>query len=238
MKKATTVARKVKARLCLVSVRLSGAEIGVSAEARNDATVIFPGKKGIAKAMSDDRIFKLGAKQNRDLREQLTASLHGLKRPALVYADGQWYPAEIPELDAGGNPPGYQQQQPRQIAPMDSKPYQPLDPVAQLEALYQSDAADRDDLIADDAEPDWLDTIREMKIDEGIEKFDLLIEAILKLSRSEGAIKARHIHQRFTQFKCYSADELRALFLMLEDMGAGETVGDGNTLGFAAYPQD
>ena len=43
MTKATTVARKVKARLCLVSVRLSGAEIGVSAEARNDATVIFPG---------------------------------------------------------------------------------------------------------------------------------------------------------------------------------------------------
>ena len=102
--KATTVARKVKARLCLVSVRLSGAEIGVSAEARNDATVIFPGHKGIAKAMADDRIFKLGAKQNRETREQLTAALEGVKRPALVYADGKWYPASIPELDVAGNP--------------------------------------------------------------------------------------------------------------------------------------
>jgi hypothetical protein len=102
--KATTVARKVKARLCLVSVRLSGAEIGVSAETRNDATVIFPGHKGIAKAMADDRIFKLGSKQNRETREQITAALDGVKRPALVYADGKWYPASIPELDAAGNP--------------------------------------------------------------------------------------------------------------------------------------
>jgi hypothetical protein len=104
--RASTVARKIKARLCLVSVRLSGAEIGIAAEARSDATVIFPGRKGIAKAMADDRIFKLGAARNKALREQLSATLANVQRPALVYYDGQWFPASVPELDAAGNPPG------------------------------------------------------------------------------------------------------------------------------------
>jgi hypothetical protein len=142
--KSTTVARKVKARLCLVSVRLSGAEIGVSAEARNDATVIFPGEKGVSKAMTDDRIFKLGAKQNRDLREQLAAALRGVKRPALIYSDGLWYPGEIPDLDAGGNPIGYQPQ--RQIEP---EPVTVIDPIAHLEASY----AARPETDADELSP-------------------------------------------------------------------------------------
>jgi hypothetical protein len=138
--KASTVARKVKARLCLVSVRLSGAEIGVSAEARNDATVIFPGKKGIAKAMSDDRIFKLGAKQNKELRETLAATLATVKRPALVLAGGQWFPASIPELDGLGDPTGYQA---TSIAPAQQLPQvtpEPMDDRARLEAMFRSDA--------------------------------------------------------------------------------------------------
>lgn len=123
--KFTTVTRKIKARMCIVSVKLSGADFGVGAESRNDATIIFPGLKGIAKAMTDDRIFKLGAKQNKELREQLQASLAGVKRPALVYSQGRWYPASVPELDANGNPTG--------ITPVNFS-----SPVEQLNRLYEA----------------------------------------------------------------------------------------------------
>lgn len=105
MKYATTT-RKVKARLCLVSVKLAGATIGISAESRDDATIIFPGMKGISKAMGDDRMLKLGTKANQLLRERLLTSLEGLRHPALLFHQGQWYPASIPELDAHGNPAG------------------------------------------------------------------------------------------------------------------------------------
>jgi hypothetical protein len=104
--KYTTTTRKVKARLCLVSVKLSGAEIGVGAESRNDCTMIFPGMKGIAKAMADDRMLKLGTKANAPIRERLLSSIEGLRHPALVYTQGQWHPASIPELDAHGNAAG------------------------------------------------------------------------------------------------------------------------------------
>lgn len=104
--KYTTTTRKVKARLCLVSVKLSGASLGVGAESRDDATIIFPGMKGISKALSDVRILKLGANKNQALRERLIASLDGVRHPALVFHQGNWYPASIPELDGGGNPSG------------------------------------------------------------------------------------------------------------------------------------
>ncbi|NJM48075.1 MAG: hypothetical protein HC860_19435 [Alkalinema sp. RU_4_3] len=68
--KYTTTTRKVKARMCLVSVKLSGAEIGVGAKSRNDATIIFPGLKGIAKAMADTQMLKLGTKANQPLRDR------------------------------------------------------------------------------------------------------------------------------------------------------------------------
>lgn len=104
--KYTTTTRKVKARLCLVSVKLSGAEIGVGAESRNDCTMIFPGMKGIAKAMADDRMLKLGTKNNAPIRDRLLSSFDGLRHPALVYHQGQWFPASIPDLDAHGNAAG------------------------------------------------------------------------------------------------------------------------------------
>lgn len=104
--KYTTTTRKVKARLCLISVKLAGAEIGVGAESRNDCTMVFPGMKGIAKAMADDRMLKLGTKANAPIRDRLLSSLDGLRHPALVYTQGQWYPASIPELDAHGNAAG------------------------------------------------------------------------------------------------------------------------------------
>lgn len=104
--KFTTTTRKVKARLCLVSVKLAGASIGMGAESRDDATIIFPGLRGISKAMNDTNKLKLGASKNQLLRERLLASLDGVKHPALVYHQGNWYPASIPDLDSAGNPVG------------------------------------------------------------------------------------------------------------------------------------
>lgn len=106
LSKFTTVTRKVKGRLCIVSVKMSGAAIGVGAESRDDATIIFAGAPGVAKAMKDTQMLKLGTKQNKDLREQLKVSLQGVKRPALIYHQGEWYPAAVPNLDEQGTPIG------------------------------------------------------------------------------------------------------------------------------------
>lgn len=104
--KYTTTTRKVKARLCLISVKMSGVESGLGAESRDNSTVIFPGLKGCSKAMTDQRMLKLGTKANAALRESLLNALNGIRHPALVFHQGQWYPASIPELDGHGNPSG------------------------------------------------------------------------------------------------------------------------------------
>jgi hypothetical protein len=104
--KHVSVARKVKYRLMLVSVKLGGTDIGIGAESRDDATIIFPGQKGIAKAFSDIRYLKLGTQQQTKLRDHLRITLDGLDRPALVYHSGSWFPASIPELSAAGDPIG------------------------------------------------------------------------------------------------------------------------------------
>ena len=110
LRKHVSVARKLKYRLVLVSVKLGGTDIGIGAESRDDATIIFPGGKGIAKAMSDIRYLKLGTAQNTAIRDRLKQSLANIQRPALVYHSGEWYPASIPELTISGDPIG--------IAPM------------------------------------------------------------------------------------------------------------------------
>ena len=56
--------------------------------------------------MNDQRMLKLGTKANGALRESLINALDGIRHPALVYHQGQWYPASIPELDGHGNPSG------------------------------------------------------------------------------------------------------------------------------------
>lgn len=104
MDKASTVARKTRCRLCLISQKLTASGSGADAEVRDDATVIFPGRSGIGKATADSRILKLGTRRNDALRERLLEALAGVERPALVYSSGQWYPAIIPELDENGNP--------------------------------------------------------------------------------------------------------------------------------------
>lgn len=106
LRKHVSVARKLKYRLMLVSVKLGGTDIGIGAESRDDATIIFPGGKGIAKAMTDIRYLKLGTAQNSAIRDQLKASLTNIPRPALVYHGGDWYPASIPELTISGDPLG------------------------------------------------------------------------------------------------------------------------------------
>jgi hypothetical protein len=150
LSKYTTVTRKIRRRLCIVSVKLSGVEFGTGAESRDDCTLIFPGRAGVKKAMGDDRMLKLGAKQNREIREALTASLKGVKRPALVYHQGQWFPAAIPELDSEGNPRGMAR--PAISAPPKPTVEEPeeIDPRYRLELLYRSrdalpDEGDRDD---------------------------------------------------------------------------------------------
>jgi hypothetical protein len=232
--KASTVARKVKARLCLVSVRLSGAEIGVSAEARNDATVIFPGKKGIAKAMSDDRIFKLGAKQNKELRESLAATLATIQRPALVYAGGQWHPASIPECDALGNPTGYQA---TSIAPAQQLPQvtpEPMDDRDRLEALYQITADEHLHPSELEAEPEWKVIARDA-YQKNPELWAALLVAIPKLSISKtqaiGPGMVRNFHRTF---RTIPQSQIEAAFLFLEDDGQGQCLTSRNGLQFMA----
>ena len=104
-----SVTRKIRARVCYLNTSLTAEALGMSANERGDVTIIFPGEKGIAKAMQDSRLLKLGTRANAALRQQLTAALQQLPpeaRPALVFHDGQWFPAAVPQLDEQGNPPG------------------------------------------------------------------------------------------------------------------------------------
>jgi hypothetical protein len=219
--KASTVARKVKARLCLVSVRLSGAEIGVSAEARNDATVIFPGKKGIAKAMADDRIFKLGAKQNKELRETLAATLATIARPALVYAGGQWHPASIPECDAYGNPTGYQaiaQAQPQQLPQVTPEP---MDDRDRLEAMFQIAADEHCHPSELESEPEWKVIARDAH-QQNPELWAALLAAIPRLSISKkqaiGVGAVRKFHRNLKELE---GETILAAFCFLESESEG-----------------
>jgi hypothetical protein len=59
---------------------------------------------GIAAAMSDTQILKLGASGNDDLRAKLSRLIRKLKRPALIYHASRWYVGEVPELEEFGNP--------------------------------------------------------------------------------------------------------------------------------------
>ncbi|MEP0918973.1 hypothetical protein NC981_19250 [Leptolyngbya sp. DQ-M1] len=202
--KFTTVTRKIKARMCIVSVKLSGADFGTGAESRNDATIIFPGLKGIAKAMTDDRIFKLGAKQNKELREQLKASLAGVKRPALVYSQGRWFPASVPDLDANGNPIG--------MAPIDFSPS-----IDRLNRLYEmsTDAYEE----ADD------EGIQLSPIQEAILELSIR-QGWLKAKDCQ--------RSGWGQFSGKSAGEIRSEFLTLIELSLGVGRFDSDRLQFCS----
>lgn len=104
LSKYLTVTRKIAKRLCLVSVNIKDLTDAIgSAEKRNSMVFIFPGAKGIAKAMTDSYIFKLGTSENAELRAKLERVLASVKRPALVHYRGQWWAAEIPEVNEDGS---------------------------------------------------------------------------------------------------------------------------------------
>lgn len=98
----TTVTRKLNRRLILTSVFLQGQDMGLGAKGRNTATIIFPGKAGCALALKDQTMLKLGTGQFKEVREGLERAIASLERPALVYHQGTWYAASIPELDESG----------------------------------------------------------------------------------------------------------------------------------------
>ncbi len=98
-----TVTRKIKRRIMTLSVELNAQVFGTSAESRDCATIIFPGKPGVAKALEDTDYFGLGAKPNIELRDSLEQQLKNIDRPALVYVRGQWFPASIPSLSEQGD---------------------------------------------------------------------------------------------------------------------------------------
>jgi hypothetical protein len=104
--KMTTFVRKLRIRTLVGAVTIAADDLGISASKRNTMTVIFPGVAGIELAASDRTFYCLGTKENRDLRNQLLESLKGVKRPALVYCRGNWFPAEVPELTEDGDPVG------------------------------------------------------------------------------------------------------------------------------------
>lgn len=104
LSKYLTITRKIGKRLCLVSVNIKDLTDAIgSAEKRNSMVFIFPGRAAIAKAMTDTYIFKLGTTENRELREKLEKSIALIKRPALIQHRGQWWVAEIPEVNEDGS---------------------------------------------------------------------------------------------------------------------------------------
>jgi len=104
LSKYLTITRKIGKRLCLVSVNIKDLTDAIgSAEKRNSMVFIFPGRAAIAKAMTDTYIFKLGTAENRELREKLEKSIALIKRPALIQHRGQWWVAEIPEVNEDGS---------------------------------------------------------------------------------------------------------------------------------------
>jgi hypothetical protein len=99
-----TLTRKIGKRLCLVSVNIKDLTDAIgSAEKRNSMVFIFPGRAAIAKAMTDTYIFKLGTSENREQREKLEKAIARINRPALIQHRGQWWVAEIPEVNADGS---------------------------------------------------------------------------------------------------------------------------------------
>jgi hypothetical protein len=103
-RKFASLTRKLAGRIFYVNTQFDAEAMNMKANARNSITLIFPGEMGIAAAMSDTQILKLGASGNDDLRAKLNRLIRKLKRPALIYHGSRWYVGEVPELEELGNP--------------------------------------------------------------------------------------------------------------------------------------
>jgi hypothetical protein len=144
--KYTSTTRKIKRRLCIVSVYINGAYFGTTAEARNQSTLLFPGKKGCAIALADTNMLKLGSKENKHLASALQRRVDQCDRPCLVYYFGKWYFCEIPELTESGDPIyGRHQQTVTELAVADEigEDEEIIDVRKQLDSLYHGQSADR-----------------------------------------------------------------------------------------------
>lgn len=105
MLKYSTFTRKIRRRLIGVSVSMAAAEF-IPQEHRSKAVAIFPGT-AIGEIMADTTFYRLGTRQNEQLRAELSALLSAVKNPALVYAKGRWFAGSLPDLDLEGNPTSY-----------------------------------------------------------------------------------------------------------------------------------
>jgi dephospho-CoA kinase len=103
-RKFASLTRKLGARVFYVNTQFDADAMNMKAHARNSITLIFPGEMGIAAAMSDTQILKLGVNANDDLRAKLNRLIRKLTRPALIYHANRWYVGEVPELNEEGNP--------------------------------------------------------------------------------------------------------------------------------------
>ena len=103
-RKFASLTRKLAGRIFYVNTQFDAEAMNMKANARNSITLIFPGEMGIAAAMSDTQILKLGASGNDDKRAKLSRLIRKLKRPALIYHGSRWYVGEVPELEELGNP--------------------------------------------------------------------------------------------------------------------------------------
>lgn len=204
LSKFTTVTRKVRGRACIISCLMNAEDFGIKAEARNSSTIVFVGKKGIAAAMSDDRVFKLGTKQNKELREQLSESLAGVKRPAIIYLQGRWLPAAVPELTENGDP----------IGAIQSDFSQHID---RLNRLYESPDSPED---SEGDSPDQLTEIQEAILD--LSERQGWIKA-KDCQRSGWGV-----------FRDKSADDIRAEFLTLIELRLGRGRYEGERLQFCS----
>ncbi|MBD1847261.1 hypothetical protein H6F89_28425 [Cyanobacteria bacterium FACHB-63] len=160
-------------------------------ESRDDTTVIFAGKPGCKKALTDTRYFRLGAKQNAELRSQLEASLAGVKRPGLIYSGGEWYPCSIPELNENGDQVG--------ITPIDFSPS-----IERLNRLYEM-SADTDEQTDDEAIQ--LSSVQEAILELSDKKGWLRARDCQQTG--------------WSQFSGKSADDIRGEFLTLSELQLG-----------------
>ncbi len=224
--KMTTLTRKIRRRLCIVSVKMNGADFGTGAESRDTATLIFPGTQGVALAMKDASMLKLGRKDNGALREQLKASLQGVKRPALVYHAGEWFPAMLPELDGAGNRIGGAAPAPTLSASATAPPAPGPEPNvrASLDALYY--AAE----FARAAEPP-----------EQAQLYDtdgklLRIPAVLLeyAKQNPDGVTARMCRINRNLLKAISNEEIERYFGLLSEAGLGVVGAVGGVLRFLA----
>lgn len=97
-----TFTRKLRRRLVAVSVSMNATEF-IPAEHRSKAISLFPGT-AVQEIMADTTYYKLGTRQNAQLRAELSKALTHAKNPCLIYCRGRWHVGSLPDLSLEGDP--------------------------------------------------------------------------------------------------------------------------------------